>query len=144
MAPPQVLVVTEPATAACVAAALAQNHPVRVPGDLATAAEMLACGEASAPAMAVLSRHGARAVTLPEAVLAHAPHLLYAQGGPATTASGAAGLAGLVQLLSDSQAARAFGLGASSRVLILVTEADLDGRCDQRGAGCFSSSPGSG
>lgn len=124
MASPRAVIVTEPEAAACVAASLAQNHPVRVPGDLATTAEMLACGKASAPALAVLRLHDARAVTLPEAILAAAPRLLAAYGGPATTSSGAAGLAGLAYLLSEGRAAHAFGLNPASRVLILVTEAD--------------------
>lgn len=126
MAPPAAVIVVEPERAACVAAALAENRLVRVPGDLETSAEMLSCGEASAPAVAVLRRHGARTVTVPEAALGDAPRLLREQGGPATTPSGAAGLAGLVSLLASGSAS-AFGLDAASRVLILVTEADLEG-----------------
>ena len=126
MAPPAAVVVVEPERAACVAAALAENRVVRVPGDLETSAGMLSCGEASAPAMAVLRRHGACGVTVSEPALAEAPRLLREQGGPATTPSGAAGLAGLMSLLAEGSAAR-FGLDAASRVLILVTEADLEG-----------------
>jgi diaminopropionate ammonia-lyase len=125
LAPPAAIVVVEPETAACVAAALAENRRVRVPGDLETSAGMLSCGEASALAMAVLRRHGARAVTVSERALAGATRLLREQGGPATTPSGAAGLAGLMSLLAAGSAA-SFGLDATSRVLILVTEADLD------------------
>jgi diaminopropionate ammonia-lyase len=125
MAPPAAVVVVEPATTACVAAALAENRPVRLAGDLETAAGMLSCGEASAPAMAVLRRHGARAMTVSERALIEAPRLLLDQGGPATTPSGAASLAGLMSLLAEG-AAGSFGLDAASRVLILVTEADLE------------------
>ena len=114
---PAALVVVEPERAACVAAALAATRPVRIPGDLETAAEMLSCGVASAPAMAVLQRYGTRAVTVSEAELDAAPRLLRAHGGPATTPSGAAGLAGLARS----------GLDAASRVLVVVTEADLPG-----------------
>ncbi|WP_027132943.1 pyridoxal-phosphate dependent enzyme [Geminicoccus roseus] len=125
MAPPAAVIVVEPASVACVAAALAADRPVRVPGELETAAEMLSCGEASAPALAVLRRHGARGLTVPEAALGEATRLLRELGGPATTPSGAAGLAGLLAL--QAQAAGAgFGLDAASRVLILVTEADLE------------------
>jgi diaminopropionate ammonia-lyase len=95
-----------------------------------TAAEMLSCGEASAPAMKVLRRHGARVVTVSEDALVETPHLLRQHGGPATTPSGAAGLAGLVKILSDGSAA-SFGLTAGSRVLILVTETDLSGQAGQ-------------
>jgi diaminopropionate ammonia-lyase len=112
---PGVVVAVEPEGVACVAAALAAGHPVRLSGSLDTAAEMLSCGEASAPALAVLQRHGARAVTVSEAELNAAPALLVECGGPATTPSGAAGFAGFVH------AAR-LGLDAASRVLVLVTE----------------------
>jgi diaminopropionate ammonia-lyase len=118
------VIVVEPASAACVAAALAEDRLVRVPGELETSAEMLSCGEASAPAVAVLRRHGARTVTVSEAALGDATRLLCEQGGPATTPSGAAGLAGLVSLLGWGSG---FGLDATSRVLILVTEANLEG-----------------
>jgi diaminopropionate ammonia-lyase len=87
---------------------------------------MLSCGEASAPAVGVLRRHGARAVAVPEAALGDAPGLLRAWGGPATTPSGAAGLAGLAKALAGD-AAGGLGLDATSRVLILITEAALDG-----------------
>ena len=116
LAPPAAVIVVEPAQAACVAAALAHGRPIRIPGDLDTAAGMLSCGVASAPALAVLQRHRARAVAVPEAELAAAPRLLRDHGGPATTPSGAAGLAGLVH---DA------GLDAASRVLIVVTECEL-------------------
>ena len=126
LAPPAAVIVVEPVGAACVAAAMAKNRLVRVPGELGTLAEMLACGEASAPAMAVLRRHGARAVTVSEEELGDATRLLREHGGPATTPSGAAGLAGLVSLLGRGPNS-GFGLDNTSRILILVTEADLEG-----------------
>ncbi|MGD9507655.1 MAG: pyridoxal-phosphate dependent enzyme [Geminicoccaceae bacterium] len=122
LAAPAAVIVVEPETAACVTAALAQGHPVRIAGGLETAAEMLSCGVASAPAMTALRRHRARAMTVSEAELAAAPPLLRAHGGPATTPSGAAGLAGLARL-----AASGAGLDPASRVLLVVTEADLAG-----------------
>jgi diaminopropionate ammonia-lyase len=125
MASPALVVVVEPEAVACVAAALAANRPVRLDGDLQTSAEMLSCGEASAPALAVLRRHDARAVTVSEAGLAAAPRILREAGGPATTPSGAAGLAGLVAAMGDPRVAATVGLEPSSRVLIVVTEAEL-------------------
>ena len=124
LAAPGRLVVVEPDQAACVAAALAQARPVRIPGELETEAAMLSCGEASAPALEVLRRHGAKAVAVSEASLAEAPRLLRAHGGPGTTPSGAAGLAGLM-LAQAGEAARELDLDAASRVLILVTEGEL-------------------
>src|SRR3546814_15947491 len=91
---PARLVVVEPENAGCVAAALRAGRVVRVPGDPETVAEMLSCGEASAPALETLLRHGAEAVTVPEAELTAAARLLAEQPGPRTTPSGAAGLAG--------------------------------------------------
>lgn len=126
MAPPAGLIVVEPAKSACVAAALEQDRIVRIPGDLETAAEMLSCGEASTPATAGLRRLGARIVTVDEGSLARAPRVLTEHGGPASTPSGTAGLAGLLKLVADGGTAE-FGLDASSRVLIVVTETALDG-----------------
>ena len=125
MAPPAAVIVVEPERAACVAAALAENRPVRVPGNLQTAAEMLSCGEASAPAVEALLQHRARAVTVSEPALVDATRLLRERGGPATTPSGAAGLAGLVSLQA-SGSGPGFDFDIASRVLILVTEADLE------------------
>jgi diaminopropionate ammonia-lyase len=87
---------------------------------------MLSCGEASAPALAVLKRTGARALTVSEVDLSDAPRVLAGFGGPATTPSGAAGLAGLIAALADRELAKDLGLERSSRVLVLVTERALD------------------
>jgi diaminopropionate ammonia-lyase len=124
MAPPARVIVIEPETSACVAAALAQGKVVRIPGDLHTAAEMLSCGEASVPAVEILRRHDAEVVPVSEGDLVDGPRLLLAGGGPATTPSGAAGFAGLQHVIKES--AR-FGFDADSRVLIVVTEGDLGG-----------------
>ena len=115
LASPGDIVVVEPESAPAVAAALTAGRPVRVPGDLETTAEMLSCGEASAPAMAVLRRHKVKAIAVSEAVLDEAPVVLRGCGGPLSTSSGCAGLAG----------ALAASLGPDARVLILVTEAEL-------------------
>ena len=125
-ASPGNVVAVEPETAACLAPALAAGRPIRVTGDLHTSAEMLSCGDASAPALAVLMRHGARAVTVSEAGLLDAPRVLAANGGPATTPSGAAGLAGVIAALADPEHVRDLGIDRSSRILVLVTECALE------------------
>jgi len=51
-----------------------------------------------------------------------APRLLQAHDGPATTPSGAAGLAGVMAVLSNPANTRDLGLYQSSRVLVLITE----------------------
>jgi diaminopropionate ammonia-lyase len=116
------VVVVEPDKAACVAAALKARRAVRVPGDLKTSAEMLSCGLASAPALKILLRHGATAITVGETALADAVTTLAACGGPATTSSAAAGLAGLLCAPPASPPARALGIDRSSRVLLVATE----------------------
>lgn len=116
------IVVVEPATAACVAAALKAGRPVRLQGDLNTAAEMLSCGEASAPAIEILLRHEAKAIAVEEATLADAVAALSNRGGPATTPSGAAGLAGLMIARPSSSLANDLGVDAASRVLLIASE----------------------
>ncbi len=116
------VVVVEPENAACVGAALRAGRIVTLPGDLATAAGMLSCGQAAAPAMDVLWRRGAQALAVSEAELEDAPAFLRAHGGPASTASGACGLAGLCHAMVDPAIASVLGLNAKSVVLLIATE----------------------
>jgi diaminopropionate ammonia-lyase len=126
LAAPGTVIVVEPEKAACVAAALDLGRVVRVPGDLVTSAEMLSCGEASAPALDVLRQAGAKAMTVSDAALAEATALLSECGGPGTTPSGAAGLAGAMTAVASRDASRGMALDAGSRVLLVVTETQLD------------------
>lgn len=119
LAPPAAMVVVEPAAAPCVAAALAADRVVRIPGSLETEAGMLSCGEASGPALAVLRRHAVIPLSVSEQALREAPVALRAAGGPATTASAASGLAGAF-------AARHL-LDSNSRVLVVLSEAAVPG-----------------
>jgi diaminopropionate ammonia-lyase len=116
------IVVVEPESAACVGLALKLGHAERLQGESETSAEMLSCGEASAPAVKILLRHQAAAIAVNEATLVQAVALLSECGGPATTPSGATGLAGLLSAPPGSQQARELGLDAASRVLLVVTE----------------------
>lgn len=118
------LIIVEPQSAACVGAALAAGHPVQVEGTLESCADMLSCGLASASAIETLLDLGCRAVSVDEAKLKLAPDLLAKHGGPRTTPSGAAGLAGMVKALSADGPNR-YGLNARSAVLLLVTEGHL-------------------
>ncbi len=121
LAAPASIVVVEPVAAPAVAVALARGRPVRLAGDLETAAAMLSCGEASAPALAMLQRYTIETITVPEGGLGAAPALLATCGGPRTTPSGAAGLAGAVAACSGPA-----GPGPDARILILITEAAIE------------------
>jgi diaminopropionate ammonia-lyase len=122
LAPPAKIVVVEPESAACVAAGLRAGRPARVEGSVESSAEMLACGEASAPALAVLLRHDVEALAVAEPALRAAPAFLREHNGPATTPSGATGLAGLSAALADPRLAARFALTRESRVLLVVSE----------------------
>jgi diaminopropionate ammonia-lyase len=116
------IVVVEPDKAACVGLALRAGRPQRIAGDLRTSAEMLSCGEASAPALKILLRHQAVAIAVSETALTDAVGTLAAYGGPSTTPSGAAGLAGLFAALPGSSRGGELGIDASSRILLIATE----------------------
>ncbi|MEJ2287315.1 MAG: pyridoxal-phosphate dependent enzyme [Deinococcales bacterium] len=122
LAAPGILVVVEPAAARCVGAALDAGRPIQLDGDLLTAAAMLSCGRASAAALVVLLRRGARAVSVGEGVLREAPRLLLETDGPPSTPSGAAGLAGVRAVCARGGQAAALQLGDDSRLLVVVTE----------------------
>lgn len=138
MAPSARLLVVEPESAACVGAALASGVPVRIDGDLRTCADMLSCGLASAPALHALLRHDAHSVVVSEDQLRTAVDLLWRLHGIATTPSGAAGLAGLLKVASETRLRKRYRLTADSTVLLVITEgpaaestrglADLDRR----------------
>ena len=116
------VVVVEPVAARCVAAGLAAGRAVRLGGDLASAAEMLSCGQASTPALEILLRHRAVAIGVDDAALRAAVGRLAQAGGPATTPSGAAGLAGLIAATSGTNDANGVRLTVHSQVLLVVTE----------------------
>jgi diaminopropionate ammonia-lyase len=101
------------------------GQPVRIPGDLITAAEMLSCGEASAPALRILLRHKAKAIAINEAILAEAVSTLGDFGGPTTTPSGACGLAGLLSVRPGSATAIDLRIDATSRILLVASEASV-------------------
>jgi len=114
--------IVEPENAACVARALAAGYPVLIPGDLDTSASMLSCGLASAPALAVLQRHDVRAVLVSEDQLQLARQALHETGGPETTPSGAAGVAGLLRAAANPALRAVHQLDTDSCVLLIVTE----------------------
>jgi diaminopropionate ammonia-lyase len=122
---PKKLIIVEPESAACVARALLVGRPVRVAGDLRTSAEMLSCGLASAPALRILRRHQTRCVVVRDEQLTAAVTSLCNAGGPATTPSGAAGLAGFLLVAGHPQFRAEHQLASDSTVLLVATEGAL-------------------
>jgi diaminopropionate ammonia-lyase len=122
MREPKSIVVVEPEGAACVAQGLAAGKPVSIDGGLETAAEMLSCGLASAPALQTLSRYSARSVLVSESELEGAARVFHETQRVDTTASGAAGLAGLLHVSARDALRDQHELDSSSQVLLLVTE----------------------
>jgi diaminopropionate ammonia-lyase len=119
---PPMTIVVEPASVDCVGRALASGRPELVPGELVTAAEMLACGLASAHAVALLRKHQAKAIAVPEERLQEAVAAMTAAGGPVTTPSGACGLAGLLGAASDDELRGDFQFSADAVVLVIASE----------------------
>jgi len=115
---PRRVLVVEPESAACVSLALAAGRPVHIPGSLHTRAEMLACALASAPALKILRDHGAGSVWVSEDTLQEATTQL----GFSTTASGAAGLAGLLHVSANADLRELHQLKEDSCVLLIVSE----------------------
>ncbi len=121
LADPVRTAVVEPAKAACVAQALEIGRIERFKGDLHTRAEMLSCGEASAPALAILSRQNAMGVPVSEARIEDAARIM-AESGFMTTPSGACGLAGLLEVAENIEMRERCGLTSNSVVLLFITE----------------------
>jgi diaminopropionate ammonia-lyase len=122
MSGPRRLVIVEPGSAACVCAALTAGHPVLIAGPLQTCAEMLSCGLASASAIQILQQHDAHSILINEHQLQTTPALLSNAGGPPTTPSGAAGLAGLLHAATDPTHRANLHLTPTSTVLFIITE----------------------
>ena len=120
---PKKFLIVEPESAACVARALSAGEPVRIDDDLQTSAEMLACGVASAPALRILQRYPVHSILVPEAELKMAAVGLRNVGGPHTSPSGAAGLAGLLRSAARPELRTAHALESTSVVLLIATEA---------------------
>ena len=116
------IIVVEPQSAPCVQRALQAGAPELVSGTLDTQAEMLACGLASMPAIATLLRHQATPLLIDETMLQETPDILIRAGGPPTTPSGAAGLAGLLRAANDPALKTKLGIDQHSTVLLIVTE----------------------
>lgn len=123
---PQRLLIVEPAAAACVARALQAARPVLIDGDLKTSAEMLSCGRASALAVNILLRHDAGSILVAEDQLRVAVNILRSSGGPDSTPSAAAGLAGLLHVAASAELRASHQLEPDSSVLLIATEGTVE------------------
>lgn len=126
--PPAVITV-EPEQAACVQASLRTGRLTSVPGDLDTRMVGLACGQPSAPALAVLRAVTRHALTVPEDTAVILQHELATGAfGDAPLVggdTGVAGLAGLWWAATQPDLRARLGLGADSRVLTILSEGPL-------------------
>ncbi len=122
---PAKIIVVEPEKAACIYAGLMAGKVVLCDGSLDTVAEMLACGEASAPALKVLMELDVDAITVSETQLINAPIQLLEAGGPKSTPSGATGFAGLLEALDNKILAKKLALDPDSRILLFATEGPI-------------------
>lgn len=126
------IVIVEPNSARCVGAALSARKVEQIAGDLSSTADMLSCGRASASALRILLQYEAVAIGVTEDNLAEGCRLLREMGGPATTPSGAAGLAGLLSVLPGSELAKRLAINGDSQILIIATEGSVSGSVCER------------
>jgi diaminopropionate ammonia-lyase len=123
------LVVVEPRAAACLMASARVGVPTRIGGELTTVMEMLSCGEASPVAWSILQHRADAFITIDDEAACRTVEALKdcdatgeavpIDAGP----SGAAGLAGLIEISRHSSFREALKLGPDARVLTFGTEA---------------------
>lgn len=119
-------IVVEPEQADCLLQSATQGRPARAVGSVDSLMAGLACGEASPLAWRFLQPAVDGFMTVPDAAAEQAMRVL-AQGRHGDVPivageSGAAGLAGLQELLGRAEARAAMQVDSSSRVLLVNTE----------------------
>ena len=126
---PQLFIV-EPENAACLYASAAAGKRVHVGGSLDTVMAGLSCGEPSLIAWPLLSAGTHYFMCIDDdAALATMRRLAEGESGDTPVVggeSGVAGLAGLLALCNDREAARRLHLDRNARVLVFGTEGDTD------------------
>jgi diaminopropionate ammonia-lyase len=125
-----VVVVVEPARAACLYETARAGHPVRIAHAEPTVMAMLECYEPSRVAWRILARVADGFMTVDEEdAVAVMNRLARPSGGdPAVVAgeSGGVGLAGLIRLAGEPDLRTRLGLDAGSRVFVINTEGATD------------------
>jgi diaminopropionate ammonia-lyase len=120
------LLAVEPLRAACALAAMEAGEIVSVPGPHDSIMAGLNCGRVSRIAWPIISRGIDAFLAIPDERAREALRAL-ARVGFVAGETGAAGLAGLIELLDgDSRNRAALDLNEKTRVLILVTEGATD------------------
>lgn len=122
------VVVVEPRSADCLFQSARAGEPAGAAGDLATSMGMLSCGQPSRMAWTIL-RTAADAFMVIDDPVAAAGAQAFTAGldhAPATSPSGAAGLAGLIHAARDVELRTALGLDERSIVLTVCTEGRPD------------------
>ena len=123
--PVPLLVVVEPAHAACLMASAAAGVPTVVSGSLETMMAGLACGEPSLLAWQELERAAFAFMSITDASAAAAMREL-ADNGVAIGESGVAGLAALRLAAQDPRTRAALQMTGDSRILLFGTEGITD------------------
>jgi diaminopropionate ammonia-lyase len=125
-----VVVVVEPARAACLYETARAGHPVRIAHAEPTVMAMLECYEPSRVAWRILARVADGFMTVDEEdAVAVMNRLARPSGGdPAVVAgeSGGVGLAGLIRVAGEPDLRARLGLDAGSRVFVINTEGATD------------------
>jgi diaminopropionate ammonia-lyase len=120
-------IVVEPAAAACLLESARHGSVRHVGGDLRTNMEMLSCGEASPIAWSILRYRADAFLTVADEAATEAVRQLSngeAAGAPIDVGvSGAAGLAGLLEVMKCDSLRKQLTLGKDAHVLLFGTEA---------------------
>lgn len=134
LAPTAHLVSVEPEGADCLLQSARAGRSVTVAGPHTSCMAGLNCGTPSATSLSSLLDRTDAYLAIPDEPVYEAMRLL-ADEGIVAGESGAAGLAGLLQIVETPALARALDVGPDSRVLVVVTEADTDPVSYQRAVG---------
>ena len=125
-----ILVVVEPARAACVYESARAGRPVKIEQGEPTVMAMLECYEPSLIAWRVLSRVADGFITIEEEHAVDVMKRLARPVGPDPAIiageSGGVGLAGLIRALADPGSQKALLLGSQSRIFVINTEGATD------------------
>ena len=120
-----VIVAVEPERSACVLASMRAGEPTTIPGPQDSIMAGLNCGTPSIVAWPDVSAGIDRFIAVPDERAREAMRRFAAEGVVAGE-TGAAGLAGLLELAGDAAARAELGLGPHARVLLICTEGATD------------------